>query len=269
MREPPFSKTPQDQADGLRKLFAASRVRFIPVVSNPEVLDSGVLLEGLCAAFSEMGLQTLVVDAGELSPAATEMAAVDLSACVERLSRQVSYLAARGLPLRYINANGSAAEFLQALREAAPQADVMILHAPAAELARVLNSREMRPVLLADTDARSVTHAYAGMKWLSQRAGLMVYSLLMACHPQLRLAERIAQQISSCGDGFLGAVLRDWACMDPRTPPTAPLSPEVRHLARELLAVVPQGLAPDMAQDARPLRPLVNLRPARPAVAAN
>ncbi|MEO3714782.1 MinD/ParA family ATP-binding protein [Roseateles flavus] len=269
MREPPFSKTPQDQADGLRKLFAASRVRFIPVVSNPEVLDSGVLLEGLCAAFSEMGLQTLVVDAGELSPAATEMAAVDLSACVERLSRQVSYLAARGLPLRYINANGSAAEFLQALSEAAPQADVMILHAPAAELARVLNSRELRPVLLADTDARSVTQAYAGMKWLSQRAGIMVYSLLMACHPQLRLAERIAQQISSCGDGFLGAVLRDWACMDPRTPPTAPLSPEVRHLARELLAVVPQGLAPDAAQQARPLRPLVNLRPARPAVAAN
>ncbi len=269
MREPPFSKTPQDQADGLRKLFAASRVRFIPVVSNPEVLDSGVLLEGLCAAFSEMGLQTLVVDAGELSPAATEMAAVDLSACVERLSRQVSYLAARGLPLRYINANGSAAEFLQALSEAAPQADVMILHAPAAELARVLNSRELRPVLLADTDARSVTHAYAGMKWLSQRAGIMVYSLLMACHPQLRLAERIAQQISSCGDGFLGAVLRDWACMDPRTPPTAPLSPEVRHLARELLAVVPQGLAPDAAQQARPLRPLVNLRPPRPAVAAN
>lgn len=269
MREPPFSKTPQDQADGLRKLFAASRTRIIPVVSNPEVLDAGVLLEGLCAACSEMGLQTVVVDAGELSPVASEMAAVDLSACVERLSAQVSYLAARGLPLRYINANGSAAEFLQALGEAAPQADVMILHAPAAELARVLNSREMRPVLLADTDTRSVTHAYAGMKWLSQRSGIMVYSLLMACHPQLRLAERIAQQISSCGDGFLGAVLRDWACMDPRTPPSAPLSPEVRHLARELLAVVPQGFAPDAAHDARPLRPLVNLRPARPAVAAN
>ena len=56
----------QDQADGLRRLFASSRVRYIPVLSNPHVLSSGVLLEGLCAAFAELGLHTLVVDAGEM-----------------------------------------------------------------------------------------------------------------------------------------------------------------------------------------------------------
>ena len=31
----------------------------------------------------------------------------------------------------------------------------------------------------------SVTHAYAGMKWLASRAGLMVYSLLLACQQVL------------------------------------------------------------------------------------
>jgi len=256
MRDAYNSNKPQDQADGLRRLFATSRVRFVPVVSNPYVVGAGALLEGLCAAFAELGLHTLVVDAGEMSSKPSELAAVDLSACIERLSDKVSFLAARGLPMSYINANGSAAQFLEALTEAAPFADVVLLHASAAELARVVALREVRPVLLADTDAQSVTHAYAGMKWLAQRAGLMVYSLLLACSPRLRVAERIAQQISSCGDGFLGAVLRDWACVDPKTPPTAPMSAEMRHLARELLMAAPPGAALEASVDAVPLRPL-------------
>lgn len=251
-----MSDLPQDQAHGLRRLFAASKLRFVPVVSNPRVVASSVLLESLCAAFAELGLHTLVVDAGERSPAPSELAQVDLSNCIEPLSRRVSYLAARGLPLRYTNSNGSAATFLEAVAEAAPQADVVLLHASAPELARVVSLREVRPLLLADADPRSVTEAYAGMKWLTQRAGLMVYSLLMACHPQLRVATRIAQQLSSCADSFLGAVLRDWACLDPRSPASAPLSAELRHLARELLLAAPPGAAFDAAlPDALPLRP--------------
>lgn len=265
MRDNFFSPTRQDQADGLRRLFASSRMRIIPVLSNPHVMGAGVLLEGLCAAFSELGLHTLVVDAGELAPQPSDLAAVDLASCVEALSPKVSYLAARGLPLRYINANGSAAQFIEALTDAAPFADVVLLHAPAAELARVLASREVRPVLLADTDTQSVTQAYAGMKWLSQRAGLMVYSLLLACPPQLRLAEKIAQQLSSCADGFLGAVLRDWACMDPKQPASAPLSQEMRHLARELLMAAPPGASLESGVDAMPLRPL--MPQARPTMA--
>jgi len=261
------SQAPLDQADGLRRLFATSRVRFIPVVSNPFVVGGGALLEGLCAAFAELGLHTLVVDAGEQSPKPSELASVDLSACVERLSKDVSYLAARGLPMRHINANGSAAQFLEVVTDAAPHADVVLLHASAAELARVVALREVRPVLLADTDSQSVTHAYAGMKWLAQRAGLMVYSLLLASHPQLRLSDRIAQQISSCADGFLGAVLRDWACLDPKTPPSAPMSAEMRHLARELLMAAPPGAALEAAINASPLRPPVRMM-SRPGMTA-
>ncbi len=245
-----------DQAQGLRRLFASSRVRFVPVVSNPAVAGSGLLLEGLCAAFAELGLHTLVVDAGERSRAPSDLARVDLSHCVERVSKQVSFLAARGLPLRYLNAQGSAASFLESLVAAAPAADVILLHASATELARVVALREVRPVLLADSDPASVTQAYLGMKWLSQRAGLMVYSLLMACHPQLRLAPRIAQQINSCAEGFLGATLRDWACLDPKASATAPLPPELRHLARELLLAAPPGAALEAAgHDTYPLRP--------------
>lgn len=247
---------PVDQAHGLRRLFAASKVRFVPVVSNPHLVGSGILLEGLCAAFAELGLNTLVVDAGEQSPLPSELAQVDLSNCIERLSPKVTYLAARGLPMRHINAHGSAASFLEAVADAAPQADVILLHASAAELARVVALREVRPLLLADADPQSVTEAYAGMKWLSQRAGLMVYSLLMACHPQLRMATRIAQQLSSCADGFLGVVLRDWACLDPKAPGDAPLTQELRHLARELLLAAPPGAALDAsAPNAIPLRP--------------
>lgn len=268
MRDLYRSNTPLDQADGLRRLFAGSRVRVIPVLSNPHVMSGGILLEGLCAAFAELGLHTLVVDAGELSPPPAELASVDLAACVERLSSHVSYLAARGLPMRHINAHGSAAQFIDAVTDAAPFADVVLLHASAAELARVVASREVRPVLLADTDSQSVTHAYAGMKWLAQRAGLMVYSLLLASSPQLRLSERIAQQISSCADGFLGAVLRDWACLDPRLPASAPMAPELRHLARELLLAAPPGAMLADSAELMPLRPM--LRPqSRGVVAAN
>lgn len=255
-RQQALSNAPLDQADGLRRLFASSRMRFVPVLSNPHVIGSGALLEGLCAAFAELGLHTLVVDAGELSPQANELAAIDLASCVEPLSAQVSYLAARGLPMRYINAQGSAAQFLEAVAAACPHADVVLVHASAAELARVVATRELRPVLLADTDPRSVTHAYSGMKWLAQRAGLMVYSLLLASPPRLRLSERIAQQIGSCADGFLGAVLRDWACLDPKQPASVPMSAEMRFLARELLIAAPPGAMLEASADAAPLRPV-------------
>ncbi|MBT9456408.1 MAG: flagellar biosynthesis protein [Burkholderiaceae bacterium] len=268
MHNPFAAPAPQDQADGLRRLFSASRVRFVPVVSNPHVAFGGVLLERLCAAFAELGLHTLVVDAGENSPAPDELAAVDLGACVEQLSDKVSYLAARGLPMRFINSHGSAAEMLNAVIEAAPQADVVLLHASAAELCRVVARREVRPVLLADDHPHSVTHAYAGMKLLTQRAGLMVHSLLLGADEHSPRVERIAQQMTTCADSFLGAVLRDWAAVDPIAPPDERPTPELRHLARELLLAAPPGAALDAPADAMPLRGL--LRPWQDAgMAAN
>ena len=130
-----------DQAEGLRQMFAHTRVRFIPVVSNPHIAFGGVLLERLCTAFAERRATTLVVDAAERAGEDGEMALVDLGQCIERLSDRVSYLAARGLPIRFVDAAGSTRAFLQRIAEAAPRCDVVLVHASAPELCRLFSQK--------------------------------------------------------------------------------------------------------------------------------
>lgn len=227
---------PLDQADGLRRMFAHARVRFVPVASNPHVAFGGVLLERMCAAFAEHGKHTLVVDAGERSPAHAEMATMELSECVETMSEHVSYLAARGLPIKFVDTHGSTASFLQAAADAAPFADVIVIHASATELCRMFARSEARPLLLADDRPSSVTHAYAAMKLMTQRAGLVVHDLLLSAAQNSPRTERIAMQIATCADDFLGAVLRDWVHIDPATDAHEPPTPSLRRWARDTLA---------------------------------
>lgn len=244
MREPISRPMPLDQADGLRRLFAHARVCVVPVVSNPNVAFGGVMLERLCTAFGEHGKHTLVVDAGERGGKPSELAMLDLAEGIERLSPQVSYLAARGLPIRHVDASGSTAPFLRAVLEAAPACDVVLMHASASDLCRMF-ARTMqgdaevavtpRPLLLADDRPASVTHAYAAMKLLTQRAGLVVHDLLLGAAPQSPRSERIAMQIATCADDFLGAVLRDWVQIDPACNATDAPTPPLRRLVREQL----------------------------------
>ena len=77
-----------DQAAGLRRMFAGASPCFVPVVSNPHLGCGGVLLERLSTALVERGARVLVVDAAERAAAAGEMALIDLAQCVERLSPQ-------------------------------------------------------------------------------------------------------------------------------------------------------------------------------------
>jgi hypothetical protein len=236
----PMSRSlPLDQADGLRRLFAHARVCVLPVVSNPHVAFGGVMLERLCTAFAEQGRHTLVVDAAEQASAHSEMALLDLAECIEPLSPQVSYLAARGLPLRFVDSTGSTAGFLRALTEAAPACDVILVHASASEhcrlFARSAGFEGVRPLLLADDRPASVTHAYAALKLLTQRAGLIVHDLLLGAAKHSPRSERIAMQIATCADDFLGAVLRDWVQIDPACDAAEPPSPELRRLVREQL----------------------------------
>lgn len=247
----PSSSMPLDQADGLRRLFAHAQVRFIPVVSNPHMAFGGVMLERLCSGFAEQGCHTLVVDAGENAPAPNELAEVDLAECVETLSQEVSYLAARGLPLRYVDAQGSTAGFLEAVLRAAPEADVVLVHASASDQCRLFmrhntraeSSTRPRPLLLADDRPVSVTHAYAAMKLLTQRAGLLVHDLLLSAAPSSPRAERIAMQIATCADDFLGAVLRDWMQIDPASDARSASTPALRRWVRDTLAPVNGELA--------------------------
>lgn len=206
---------PLDQAYGLRRLFAHTQVLFIPVVSNPHVALGGVMLERLCAAFSQLGTRTLVIDAAEHSPEPHEMADIDLCACVEELSSDVFYLAGRGLPLRYVDSKGSTAPFLEAVAHAAPQAEVVLVHANAVDLCRLFSGSLAKPLMMADDHPNSVTHAYAAMKLLTQRANLKVYDLLLCVDPVCPRAERIAVQLASCADDFFGGVLRQSVRIDP------------------------------------------------------
>jgi flagellar biosynthesis protein FlhG len=237
--DPMSRPMPLDQADGLRRLFAHARVCVLPVVSNPNVAFGGVMLERLCTAFGEHGKHTLVVDAAERASEHSEMALLDLAECIETLSSQVSYLAARGLPVRFVDSTGSTNAFLRAVIEAAPHCDVVLVHASASDICRMFaRSPEIdrvRPLLMADDRPASVTHAYAAMKILTQRAGLVVHDLLLGAARHSPRSERIAMQIATCADDFLGAVLRDWVRIDPASDATEPPTPELRRLVREQL----------------------------------
>jgi hypothetical protein len=232
MRDFRFQRgAPLDQAHGLRQLFAAPRQRFVPLVHNPHVAFGGVAMERLCAAFAEAGLKTLVVDAAESASAVHELAQVDLSACIEKLSADVSYLAARGLPMRWLDARGTTGGFLGALAEAAPRADVILVHAGATDLARLFARRMPRPILQAADRPESVTHAYAAMKVLSQRLGVLAYDLVVAASAASPRVARIAESLGGCADRFLGAALGDWALADPASDPDEPVPAALRRLA--------------------------------------
>jgi flagellar biosynthesis protein FlhG len=233
-----------DQADGLRRMFAGSRVRFVPVVSNPHLSFGGLMLERLCSAFGEHGARVLVVDASERAQMPGEMALIELSECIEPLSERVSYLAARGLPLRLVDTHGFTSRLLEALVDAMPQVDVVLVHAPATDLCRLFSRRDprhaaredMRPLFLADDRPASVTHAYAAMKLLTQRAGLVVHDLLLGAAPNSPRAARIAIQLATCADTFLGAALRDSIQIDPAAPAAEPVCAAMRQWAFEWLS---------------------------------
>jgi hypothetical protein len=206
---------PSDQADGLRRLFRASRPRFMAVVANPDMAFSGLALERLAGVCTASAQRTLVVDAADSAPAPQELAAIDLAACIEPLTPGLDYLAARGLPVRYVNTRGSCAGFLTAIGQAAPAADVVIVHAQASELGRLFAGRAVRPLLLAADRPSSVTQAYAGLKLLALRHSLMAFDLLLAATPGVPRVARIAEQLALTADRFIGAALHDWVCIDP------------------------------------------------------
>lgn len=242
---------PLDQAHGLRRLFASPTIRCVPVVSNPEMADGGALLERLCTAFAEQGLRTVVVDGGEHARAPAELAGFDLAEGLEALSPQVSYMAARGLALRYVDASGSTAAFLDALIEAAPDTDVLLVHASASDLVRLfarrvqeLQASSLRPLVFCDDQPEAVTHAYAAIKLLATRAGLMTHDLMLGVAPSDLRAAAIAERLARCADDFLGAVQHDWVAVDPVESAETPPSPRLKRLAREQLAcALPQPLS--------------------------
>jgi hypothetical protein len=230
-------RPPADQASGLRRLFHPVRRHLLPVVANPFIPGAQAVLEALSAALAAMGRQVLVVDAASTAPVPHETACFDLASGVEQLHDQVSYLAARGLPLTHVDTHGSASSFVDAAYDAAPRADVMVLHGDPTDLARMLVRRAVRPLLLGSDRPESIKQAYAGCKLLAQRCGLMTFDLAMAAAPYSRRIEPIADRLASCADNFLGAVLYDWVVIDPDFDPMAPNDPALARLLSAQLAL--------------------------------
>lgn len=259
----PPSSPPQrygagDQADGLRRLFGSSGQCVVPVASNPLVADTGVLLERLAGAFTALEARVLVVDAADNAPHPHELVDIDLPASIERLSRDTAYLAARGVPRRHVDARGSSEAWLSQVQAAAPWADVVLVHAEPRDLARLLGRREVFPVLMASLAPDSLTQAYAAMKLLSQRCGLMNFDLLVGMRAAPRRGRRVAERLASTADAFLGTQLREAAVLDADHELGAPVPEDLSRLAA--LQLMPQPLMFDPASR-QPTGPAGAIRP--------
>lgn len=230
---------PVDQAQGLRQMFASRVLRFVPVVANASAGCGGLVLERLCAAYASFGLHTLVVDASDQARPPGELAEFDLSEGVEALSSLISYMPARGLPLRFVDARGSCSSLLDTLADASPQSDVVLVHASASELVRLFGERaqglNLRPLVFTNDLAEGLRDAYAAVKVLSQRGRWMAYDLLVCATARSQQAAPVAERLARCADDFLGVAQRDWQLLDPREPAVADPHPRFMEMAAGLL----------------------------------
>lgn len=233
---------PLDQADGLRRLFAAGGPRrVIPLVANPYSGFPAVVMERLISALGSAGCHTLVIDAADASPAPHELAQLDLASALEPLGRDVTYLAARGMPRAHVDTRGSAAGWLDAVADAVPQADVVLMHASPPDLARMFQRRPARPLVIGSDHPESIKHAYAGVKLLAKRCGLMTFDLLLVAAPDSPRLSQIVGSLAGCADGFLGCLLHDWAVIDPASTVEAPVTAALHKVVRGQLLL---GSAP-------------------------
>lgn len=238
---------PVDQAQGLRQMFATRVLRFIPVVANPSARCGGMVLARLCAAYASVGLHTLVIDASDQARPPGELVEFDLAEGIEAVSPLVSHMAARGLLLRHVDARGSCSHLLDALADASPQSDVVLVHATASELVRLFGERSrghnLRPLLCTNDLAEGLRDAYAAVKVLSQRGGWMAYDLMVCAHNESEQADEVAQRLARCADDFLGVAQRDSLRLDPFEPASDAPSPRFMEIAAGLLrAALPQTL---------------------------
>ena len=147
------------------------------------------MLDRLCDALAALGLHTLVVDAADSAPAPHEMALIDLAACIEPLSGDVSYLAARGLPTAPCRHARLAAPRFSKRWNALRRRPTWCWCMPAPWTWRACSpSQRLRPLLLAADTPASVTQAYAAMKLLAQRPGWLAFDLLIVADPNGRRA---------------------------------------------------------------------------------
>ncbi|MCM5679407.1 hypothetical protein M8A51_07670 [Schlegelella sp. S2-27] len=198
-----------DQAHGLRRLFAHHTVHLLPVTANPHVPGSHVLLEGLCQGLAAQGLHTLVIDAVQgpygsgVDVAGAIARDLDLGQWIDEFDPYTSVLAAGPTLAFFGQAEGASTLLFEALREAAPSADVVLFHADASVLAGLFDQRRVRPLVLGGDDPHAVTHAYASIKILARQAGLLHHAIVMDTAEQSLGVPPAALRLMRCVGDFL------------------------------------------------------------------
>jgi flagellar biosynthesis protein FlhG len=172
-----------------------------------------------------------------------------LAPCIEHLSPTIAYLAAKGLPRRFVDTRGSAAHLLDELTRLVPDAQAVLLHASAADLVRLCTGRTLRPMVLSSEDPESVKHAYAGMKLLVQRSGWKSFDLVMMGPDRSERMASIAATLGECADQFVGACLHDWAGIDELGPPQQPPGAALRRLVAAHFHAESRGAAASWQRD--------------------
>jgi flagellar biosynthesis protein FlhG len=129
---------------------------------------------------------------------------------------------------------------------------VVVIHAEARVLARMLGDQPLRPILMASGASESLTHAYAALKLLVQRLGLMSFDLVT---PGVKgrgpTPAQIARRVSDCADRFLGAAMHDAATIDPTVAFGEVAGPDLMRLATAQLSIPVPAPAPAPAAPAR------------------
>jgi flagellar biosynthesis protein FlhG len=226
-----------DQAAGLRRLFSGgAHQRFVAVASNPHVACAGVLLERLTAAFAAQACHTLVIDASESAPVPAAAVLEDPALGLEPLGEGLSYLAARCLSQGLRDMSGGAALWLHRLAAAAPQCDVLLVHAPATELSRFFEGRALHPLVLAAEGADSLAHALASLRLLAARHRCAQFDVLLGVPMSSPQAARAVRHLGGWARGRLNLGLRHGVAVDPareREEPVVP--PLLARLAAALL----------------------------------
>jgi flagellar biosynthesis protein FlhG len=236
-RHQPSLSDRTDQAAGLRRLFSrGAHQRFVAVASNPHVACAGVLLERLTAAFAAHGCRTLVMDATDGAGVPAAAVLEDPALGVEPLGEGLSYLAARGLAQGLRSMSGGAAPWLQRLAAAAPQCDVLLVHAEATDLSRFFDGRVLSPLLLATEGADSLAHALASLRLLSARHACPQFDVLLGTPMSSPQAAQAVRHLASWARGRLGLGLREGVAVDPaRDGEAAAVPPLLARLATVLL----------------------------------
>ncbi|WP_119155569.1 hypothetical protein [Caldimonas tepidiphila] len=230
-----------DQAQGLRRLFARRTVQLVPVLSNPHAGGAARLLDGLCQAFAAQDLHVLVIDG--MRPALRDAAGLaaalgagrPLRPWTEAVDARTMLLPA-GDALQAFAAGQRAAEPLfEALAQDEGAPDVILFHADAALLAGLFMQRLVRPLVLCGDSAPSLTHAYAGLKLLVQHAGLRHHAVLLDTAAPQRELPVAASRLQQCAAEFLRARVECAAIVCSNADGDARLARTLREVSLALL----------------------------------